>query len=184
MGRADEYALAATAYHLLTASRLFPHSIPAVVISRHLNSPPPAVADMRPELAALDRELAIALTKNPQDRFSRCTDFARALASARDQVSDSQHHRETPFFTPARFIADSRFIANEGASLSITTHHPRSRRPVAEHGPQRPAVKTPRCPPTPLRPRHVMGILPVRSRQKVSRRRGSSCGQRLSSSAC
>ena len=36
-GRADQYALAATAYHLLTGSQLFPNSNPAVVISRHLN---------------------------------------------------------------------------------------------------------------------------------------------------
>ena len=79
-GRADQYALAATAYHLLTGSQLFPHSNPAVVISRHLNSPPPALADTRPELAALDPVLAAALAKNPDDRFPRCTDFARALA--------------------------------------------------------------------------------------------------------
>ena len=36
-GRADQYALAATAYHLLTGSQLYPYSNPAVVISRHLN---------------------------------------------------------------------------------------------------------------------------------------------------
>jgi len=40
-GRADQYALAATAYHLLTGVQLFPHSNPAVVISRHLNTTPP-----------------------------------------------------------------------------------------------------------------------------------------------
>ena len=39
-GRADQYALAATAYHLLTGSQLFSHSNPAVVISRHLNASP------------------------------------------------------------------------------------------------------------------------------------------------
>src|ERR1700741_487000 len=37
-GRADQYALAATTYHLLTGVQLFPHSNPAVVISRHLNA--------------------------------------------------------------------------------------------------------------------------------------------------
>ena len=79
-GRADEYALAATAYHLLTGSRLFPHSNPAVVISHHLNSPPPALADSRPELAALDPVLAAGLAKDPANRFDRCADFARALA--------------------------------------------------------------------------------------------------------
>src|ERR1700752_5311349 len=35
-GRADQYALAASTYHLLTGTQLFPHSNPAVVISRHL----------------------------------------------------------------------------------------------------------------------------------------------------
>lgn len=35
-GRADQYALPATAYHLLTGLQLFPHSNPAVVIGRHL----------------------------------------------------------------------------------------------------------------------------------------------------
>jgi serine/threonine protein kinase, bacterial len=81
-GRADQYALAATAYHLLTGRRLFPHSNPAVVISRQLNENPPALADTRPDLATLDSALATALAKNPADRFARCTDFARTLGEA------------------------------------------------------------------------------------------------------
>jgi serine/threonine-protein kinase len=81
-GRADQYALAATAYHLLTGSPLFPQSNPAVVIGRHLNTPPPALADTRPALAALDPVLATALAKDSADRFTRCTDFARAFAQA------------------------------------------------------------------------------------------------------
>ncbi|MGH3969326.1 MAG: protein kinase domain-containing protein, partial [Mycobacterium sp.] len=81
-GRADQYALAATAYHLLTGSQLFPHSNPAVVIGRHLNATPPALPDNRPELAALGPVLAKALAKNPDDRFPHCTDFANALAQA------------------------------------------------------------------------------------------------------
>ena len=40
-GRADQYALAATAYHLLTGQPLFPKTNPAAVISHHLNTPPP-----------------------------------------------------------------------------------------------------------------------------------------------
>ena len=79
-GRADQYALAATAYHLLTGSQLFPHTNPAVVISRHLNTPPPRVADLRPDLRNLDQVLSVALEKDPSDRFARCSDFARALA--------------------------------------------------------------------------------------------------------
>ena len=83
-GRTDQYALAATAYHLLTGSQLFPHSNPAVVISRHLNSPPPALADTRPDLTALDPVVAVALAKTPADRFQRCSDFARELTERQD----------------------------------------------------------------------------------------------------
>lgn len=86
-GRADEYALAASTYHMLTGSQLFPHSNAAVVISHHLNSPPPALADTRPELAALEPVLARALAKDPEDRFPRCSDFARALADPSDEYS-------------------------------------------------------------------------------------------------
>jgi beta-N-acetylhexosaminidase len=85
-GRADQYALAATAYNLLTGSHLFPNSNPAVVIGRHLNATPPTLSNTRPELAALDPVLAIALAKNPADRFRQCRDFAHALSLARVQA--------------------------------------------------------------------------------------------------
>ena len=78
-GRADEYALAATTYHLLTGLQLFPHSNPAVVISRHLNTTPPTLSDRRPDCANLDDVLQIALAKDPHDRFRTCAAFARAL---------------------------------------------------------------------------------------------------------
>jgi serine/threonine-protein kinase len=81
-GRADQYALAATAYHLLSGSHLFPHSNPAVVIGRHLNTTPPQLSRTRPELAAVDVVLATALAKKPVERFPQCKDLARAFALA------------------------------------------------------------------------------------------------------
>ncbi len=79
-GRADQYSLAATAYHLLTGAPPFRDSNAAVVIGRHLNTEPPALADTRPELAPLDHVLSAALAKDPNDRFATCSDFARALS--------------------------------------------------------------------------------------------------------
>jgi serine/threonine-protein kinase len=96
-GHADQYALAATAYHLLTGSHLFPHSNPAVVIGRHLTATPPVLADTRPELADLDPVLATALAKNPDGRFPRCADFVRALAQrAAENGSSSLAANTTP----------------------------------------------------------------------------------------
>ncbi|PND54218.1 hypothetical protein CRM90_29150 [Mycobacterium sp. ENV421] len=84
-GRADQYALAATAYHLLTGTKLFDHSNPVAVISAHLSSPPPLPGHTRPDLAALDPILARALSKNPHQRYPRCADFATALTT---QIAD------------------------------------------------------------------------------------------------
>ncbi|MGH3563915.1 MAG: serine/threonine-protein kinase, partial [Mycobacterium sp.] len=78
-GRTDQYALAASAFHLLSGSLPFQHANPVAVISQHLNAAPPKLSSRRPDLAHLDPVLATALAKNPADRFDRCSDFAEAL---------------------------------------------------------------------------------------------------------
>lgn len=85
-GRVDQYSLAATAYHLLTGTAPFAHSNQAVVISRHLSSAPPALAETRPDLAAADTAIGKALAKTPADRFDTCAEFASALRHALSDV--------------------------------------------------------------------------------------------------
>ena len=79
-GRADQYALAASAFHLLTGQQLFQHDNPAVVISNHLTASPPAIGDRVPELSGLGPAFERALAKAPADRFTTCTEFAEAMA--------------------------------------------------------------------------------------------------------
>ncbi|BBY26535.1 serine/threonine-protein kinase [Mycolicibacterium sediminis] len=79
-GRADQYALAATAYQLLTGSPPFQHSNPAVVISQHLTTAPPPIGSKRPELTSLGTVFDKALAKAPRQRFETCVQFAEALA--------------------------------------------------------------------------------------------------------
>lgn len=78
-GRADQYALAATAFQLLTGKPLFQHGNQAVVISQHINSEPPDIATRRPELSSLSPVFTRALAKLPTQRFASCRQFARAL---------------------------------------------------------------------------------------------------------
>jgi serine/threonine-protein kinase len=104
-GRADEYALAATAYHLLTGTPPFEHSNPAVVIGKHLNAPPPKISAMRPDLADLDPVFERALAKRPESRFASCQDFAVALSGARSTSGVATAMRDTalaaaPVHTP------------------------------------------------------------------------------------
>ena len=83
-GRADQYALAATAFQLLTGTPPFHHSNPAVVISKHLTADPPPIGAHRPELSEFGPAFDKALAKLPADRYDRCVDFARALAHRMD----------------------------------------------------------------------------------------------------
>lgn len=118
-GRADQYGLAATAYHLLTGSPMFGSSSnPAVVIGRHLNAPPPTLTDSRPDLAALDPVLAKALSKNPDDRFPSCTDFANALGWA----MTSGGGRSLPSFPAAAAPEPPPQIRERGTAILPTTY--------------------------------------------------------------
>lgn len=101
-GRADQYALAATAFHLLTGAPPFQHSNPIAVIGQHLHQDPPRLSDFRPELAHLDEVFRTALAKRPEDRFERCRAFAAAIGERFDEpapprtVSSSTAPRRGP----------------------------------------------------------------------------------------
>jgi serine/threonine-protein kinase len=111
-GRADQYALAATAFQLLTGTPPFQHSNPAVVISKHLTADPPQIGSRRPELSSLGPVFDKALAKSPKDRYDRCIDFARALT----------HHIGT----------EERAAGSDATMLAISTSGPRHARPEAK----------------------------------------------------
>ncbi len=75
-GRADQYGLAATAFHLFTGAP------PQHIFGGYpLSGPPPKLSRRRPELAPLDAVLATALARRPADRFGSCREVAGALIS-------------------------------------------------------------------------------------------------------
>ncbi|MEE6138613.1 serine/threonine-protein kinase [Mycobacterium sp. 050128] len=88
-GRADQYALAATAFHLLTGAPPFQHANPIAVISQHLHEDPPRLSDYRPDLAYLDDVFFKALGKQPAQRFERCRAFAAAVGARVDAVAET-----------------------------------------------------------------------------------------------
>ncbi|MFC9996669.1 serine/threonine-protein kinase [Nocardia sp. NPDC127526] len=84
--RADQYSLACSLFRLLTGAGPFESEHPGVVMQRHLYDSPPSLSAVRPDLPpALDRVLARAMAKRPQDRFGTCAEFA---AAARRALSD------------------------------------------------------------------------------------------------
>ncbi len=79
-GRTDQYALACTAFELLTGEAPFHRDQWMAVIHAHLSQPPPRLTSRRPDLPpAADEVLVKALAKAPGDRYASCREFADAL---------------------------------------------------------------------------------------------------------
>jgi serine/threonine-protein kinase len=79
-GGADQYALAATMFHLLTGRPPYEDSNPVAVISKHLSTPPAQLSSFRHDLVDLDLVFTRGLAKEPAKRYESCVDFARDLS--------------------------------------------------------------------------------------------------------
>jgi serine/threonine protein kinase, bacterial len=128
-GRADQYALAATAFHLLAGAPPYQHSNPVAVISQHLNAALPKLSDRRPDLAHLDQVLSKALAKDPADRFGRCREFATKLSE--------------------RAAVDGASDRGTEAGPTVVAPAPGSRTPPAVGGPRGRSAQSRRHSPTP-----------------------------------
>lgn len=97
-GRADQYALACSAFELLAGVPPFRRDEPTAAIYAHVSESPPQLASRRPGLPpAVDGVLSRALAKEPGDRYASCGQFADALRDA----FGFQPYRSGPAATPA-----------------------------------------------------------------------------------
>jgi hypothetical protein len=81
--RADQYALACSAFMILAGEPPFARDDSRAVMHAQLVDPPARLADRVPGVpAAVDEVLARALSKVPGDRYPSCAEFAGALRAA------------------------------------------------------------------------------------------------------
>lgn len=79
----DEYALACTAFELITGSPPFTATTSMGLIDEQLNAQPPKLSrkiDWLPR--AFDSIMSKALAKNPDNRYESCTEFVRLITRA------------------------------------------------------------------------------------------------------
>ncbi|HEY2196917.1 MAG TPA: serine/threonine-protein kinase [Mycobacterium sp.] len=117
-GRADQYALAASAFHLLTGAPPFAHFNPSVVVNRQLNDRPPRPSEIRPDLIEFDAIFARALSQDPVDRYRRGRDFAKALES---NGGTRSHIRATSELRAASIFRDATDDTDAGPTTSVAT---------------------------------------------------------------
>ncbi|HEY2129828.1 MAG TPA: protein kinase, partial [Streptosporangiaceae bacterium] len=82
-GRTDEYALACSAFTMLSGRPPFVRDESVAVMWAQISAPPPELTSRRPDLpAAVDEVMAKALAKVPTERYGTCPEFAAALRRA------------------------------------------------------------------------------------------------------
>src|ERR1051326_1309968 len=96
-GRSDLYSLGVTAFFALTGRPVFDAPSPIAVVTKHLNEPPPALDQLRPDLpASLVKAVARCLEKQPARRFESGEALAEALAATglteRDVPAPVRHY--------------------------------------------------------------------------------------------
>jgi hypothetical protein len=117
-GRADQYALACSAFELLAGAPPFPRDEPTAAMYAHLSESPPQLALRRPGLPpAVDGVLSKALAKAPGDRYGSCAQFADALRDALGFQPYSSGPRVMP--TAAHPPTETAWPAAKAATASI-----------------------------------------------------------------
>ena len=143
-GRTDQYALACTAFELLSGAPPFRRDGAAAVMYAQLSEPPPPLASRRPGLPpAVDGVFARALAKLPRGRYTSCQEFADALHAALGIQLDAPgpgifpppgHPATGPSSTPPRVTVQSqlgaRGMVDPGEDSSHATEGGRAGRPA------------------------------------------------------
>jgi serine/threonine-protein kinase len=82
-GRTDQYALACSAFAMLTGNPPFTRDQSVAIMWAQMSNPPPPVTGRRPDLPdAVNAVVAKALAKSPDERYATCREFVAALRRA------------------------------------------------------------------------------------------------------
>jgi serine/threonine protein kinase/WD40 repeat protein len=145
-GNADQYALAVTAFELLSGAPPFRNEEPMAVIYAHAAESPPALTGLRPDLpTAVNAVFGRAMAKSPEERYGSCQEFADALRQA---LGVGGYDARTEFRpgTPAPHPPTE--------AVPIVSSSPAGARPPTEAGWPTPVQPTP-VQPTPVQPTPV-----------------------------
>jgi serine/threonine-protein kinase len=123
-GRSDQYSLACVLYEMLAGEPPFAGTGPRATMARHAIEAPASVRLRRPNVpAAVDRAIARALAKSPEDRFPSLAEFNEALVATVPEVipvAGAGSVREARTIAVLPFVNASADPENEYLSDGIT----------------------------------------------------------------
>jgi non-specific serine/threonine protein kinase len=117
--RTDVYALAVLAFHALTGQPPYEREHQEGVLFAHLNAVPPRATELNDDLPpAVDRVIARALAKRPDERYPSAGEFAGALTAALRGAGDTR----LPLSAAERSSYEERALPS--GAMSATTTRP------------------------------------------------------------
>lgn len=141
--RADIYSLGCVLYECLAGTRPFGDTDPARQMHDHLTTPPPSVRALVPGVPVeLDRVIARALAKNPDDRYRTAGEFARAARAALPGAAAASAPGAVEHPGTRHYELDDRPAAAGGAhpaTRAYTEHTPGDS--AVRHSPAHPATR-------------------------------------------
>jgi serine/threonine protein kinase/Tfp pilus assembly protein PilF len=115
----DVYSLACVVYEMLAGQPPFQGARPQAVMAKHVTEPPPPLRGFRPEVPlSVERAIARALEKNPDQRTNSAADFVTQLLAPPDTAAPSPAITRSIAVLP--FINASPEAENEYLSDGIT----------------------------------------------------------------
>jgi serine/threonine-protein kinase len=130
-GRADVYSLGCLVYECLTGEHVFPRSSRLAVAWAHLEEEPPRASRTRPGLPeAIDRVIARALAKEPEQRHSTCGALIAAAEEALGLRMLSLFERRKHVLIAAAVLLAVVVVAASLAAVLATAGHRKATAPL------------------------------------------------------
>jgi hypothetical protein len=121
-GRADQYALACSAFEMLTGAPPFRQDERLATMWAQMSADPPAVTKHRPDLSPMaDGVIARALAKQAHARYRTCLQFAGALREALRQARSAPRQATGP---AAATVVRARAAVTSGAPADTASSPP------------------------------------------------------------
>lgn len=125
-GHSDQYSLAVILFEILSGRAPFEAKTPLAMAMKHATEPPPPILELNPKLPkALGAVMEKVLQKEPEKRYSSCTEFISTFLDALPESSKMSDGTATPL--PSWIYKNTESVTELPSQTTLSQSQTRSR---------------------------------------------------------